>query len=123
MMEGRQHNNLWAEKLSQVSLPDNGAAWLAMEALLDKEMPEGWIRDRRRWLLLVFLLLLLIGVCNCPGRGRFSAVTSRWSKAFQTVPVGDKIAQTGCLFARAGTFTRRGSNARHPSARHPSARR
>jgi len=93
MMEGRQHNNLWAEKLSQVSLPDSGTAWLAMEAILDKEMPTSWRRDRRRWLLLVLLLLLLIGVCNCPGRGRFSAVTTRWPKAFQTVPVGDKIAR------------------------------
>jgi hypothetical protein len=94
MMEERQHNNLWAEKLSQVSLPDGGGAWLAMEAILDKEMPTGWRRDRRRWLLLILLLLLLIGVCNCPGRGRFSAVTARWRwpKAFQTVPVGDKIA-------------------------------
>jgi len=94
MMEERQHNNLWAEKLSQVSLPDSGGAWLAMEAILDKEMPTGWRRDRRHWLLLILLLLLLIGVCNCPGRGRFSADTARWRwpKAFQTVPVGDKIA-------------------------------
>jgi hypothetical protein len=94
MMEERQHNNLWAEKLSQVSMPDGGGAWLAMEAILDKEMPTGWRTDRRRWLLLILLLLLLIGVCNCPGRGRFSAVTSRWRlpKAIQTVPVGDKIA-------------------------------
>jgi hypothetical protein len=93
MMEERQHNNLWAEKLSQVSLPDSGMAWMAMEVILDEEMPTGWRRDRRRWLLLGFLLLLLIGVCNCPGRGRFSAVTSRWSKAFETVPAGDKIAR------------------------------
>jgi hypothetical protein len=93
MMEGHQHNNLWAEKLSQVSLPDSSGAWLAMEAILDKEMPTGWRRDRRRWLLLILLLLLLIGVCNCPGRGRFSAVTARWPKAFQSVPVGDKIAR------------------------------
>jgi hypothetical protein len=73
MMERRQYNNPWAEKLSQVSLPDGGEAWVAMEALLDKEMPVDWKRDRRRWLLLILLLLLLIGVCNCPGRGRFSA--------------------------------------------------
>ena len=74
MMERRQYNNPWAEKLSQVSLPDGGEAWVAMEVLLDKEMPVDWKRDRRRWLLLILLLLLLIGVCNCPGRGWFSAV-------------------------------------------------
>jgi hypothetical protein len=74
MMERRQYNNPWAEKLSQVSLPDGGEAWVAMEALLDKKMPVDWKRDRRRWLLLILLLLLLIGVCNCPGRGWFSTV-------------------------------------------------
>ena len=109
MMEGRQHNNLWAEKLSQVSLPDSGMAWMAMEVILNEEMPTGWRRYWRQGLLLVLLLLLLIGVCNCPGRGRFSAVTTRGSGAppaaaappvpgnpsrtFQSVPAGDKIAR------------------------------
>ncbi|HTI89579.1 MAG TPA: hypothetical protein VL727_03270 [Puia sp.] len=69
-MERRYDNNPWADKLSQVTLPDGGEAWKAMELLLDKEMPVGKQRDKRRWILLLLLLLLLIGVCNCPGRGR-----------------------------------------------------
>lgn len=64
------HTNLWAEKLQQVTLPDCGQSWQAMEVLLDREIPVGRKRDRRRWLLLILLLLLLIGICNCPGRGR-----------------------------------------------------
>lgn len=40
-----------------------------MEAVLDRQMPGGW-RDKRRWLLLILFLLLIIGVCNCPGGGR-----------------------------------------------------
>ena len=69
-MENQAHNNLWAEKLLQVSMPDSGEAWADMEAVLDRKMPQHFWRDRRRWLLLILLLLLLIGVCNCPGRGR-----------------------------------------------------
>ena len=69
-MERHYDNNPWAEKLSQVSLPDSGEAWKMMELLLDKEMPVGRKPDKRRWFLLILLLLLLIGVCNCPGRGR-----------------------------------------------------
>lgn len=65
-MERQPHINPWAEKLSQVSMPDGGEAWTAMEAILEKEMPQR--RDWRRWFLLILLLLLLIGVCNCPGR-------------------------------------------------------
>jgi hypothetical protein len=71
MSEWRQHRNPWAEKLSQVSLPDGGESWKAMEAVLDREMPTGRRRDWRRWVLLILLLLLLIGVCNCPGRKWF----------------------------------------------------
>jgi hypothetical protein len=69
---GRHYdNNPWADKLSQVSIPDIGEAWKGMEMRLDKEMPVRK-RDKRRWFLLILLLLLLIGVCNCPGRGRLS---------------------------------------------------
>jgi hypothetical protein len=71
MSERRQHRNPWAEKLSQVSLPDGGESWKAMEAMLDRELPTGRGRDWRRWVLLILLLLLLIGVCNCPGRKWF----------------------------------------------------
>src|ERR1700722_3631277 len=75
-----QHNNPWAEKLLQVSLPDSGEAWQAMESRLDEQMPRWWSRDWRRWVLLILLLLLLIGVCNCPGSRRLfhsSATVSR----------------------------------------------
>ena len=70
-MERQQHTNPWAEKLLQVSMPDSGEAWTAMETILDGKMPQIRTKDRRRWVLLILSLLLLIGVCNCPGRGRF----------------------------------------------------
>ena len=66
MRDNRHHTDLWAERLSQVSLPDGDAAWEGMQLLLDEQMPVR--NDRRRWILLILLLLLLIGVCNCPGR-------------------------------------------------------
>jgi hypothetical protein len=82
----QQHRNPWAEKLSQVSLPDGGESWKAMEALLDREMPAGRRWDRR-WLLLIMGLLLLIGVCNCPGRKWFFGGKT---ETFRTVPAGGK---------------------------------
>ena len=77
MSERQPHNNPWAEKLQQATLPDGGTAWTAMEALLDREMPVREKKDRRRWLLLILLLLLIIGICNCPGRGRLFGDASR----------------------------------------------
>ncbi|HXB90715.1 MAG TPA: hypothetical protein VNU72_00435, partial [Puia sp.] len=71
MTERNRYNNLWADKLQEVSVPDVGEAWMSMELILDKEMPLARVKDRRRWLLLILLLLLLIGVCNCPGTGRW----------------------------------------------------
>jgi hypothetical protein len=91
MIERRQYNNPWAEKLSQVSLPDSGESWRAMEAVLDRRMPTGWRRGRRRWLLLILLLLLLIGVCNCPGRRWFSAGRTG-SGSFRAVQQGGTAA-------------------------------
>ena len=89
-MERHYDNNPWADKLSQVSIPDGGQAWKAMEMLLDKEMPVGRKRDKRRWFLLILLLLLLIGVCNCPGRGRFSGDRFRHSSKDSISHVGEE---------------------------------
>ena len=96
-MERQPHNNPWAEKLLQVSMPDSGDAWTAMEAILDTRMPRSRTKDRRRWVLLILLLLLLIGVCNCPGRGRLfhNAWTTRTTAPIMpaaTVPT--KTART-----------------------------
>ncbi len=67
-MSGQFENiNVWAEKLQQVSLPDVAMQWQSMNAMLDLEMPITKNKDWKRWLLLIILLLLLIGVCNCPG--------------------------------------------------------
>ena len=67
-MNGNFENiNPWAEKLQQATIPDVTESWHAMQALLDAEMPVRKNKDWRRWLLLGILLLLLIGVCNCPG--------------------------------------------------------
>src|ERR1700748_736867 len=100
MIERQPHMNPWAEKLLQVSMPDGGESWVAMEAILDREMPNR--ADWRRWVLLILLLLLLIGVCNCPGRGRFfhggseiyrdSGVTRTHSPARPAGPSSPKIA-------------------------------
>jgi len=70
MMGGYEHNNPWAEKLQNISLPDVDETWKAMAVVLDREMPRRPGKDRRRWLLLIILLLLLLGICNCPGRWR-----------------------------------------------------
>lgn len=85
MSERLQHRNPWAEKLSQVSLPDMEGCWAAMEVTLDREMPKGWWRDWRRWLLLILILLLLIGVCECPGR--------RWPAAGSAAGGGGAFAK------------------------------
>lgn len=89
MSAWRQHRNPWAEKLSQVSLPDEGESWKGMEALLDREMRTGRRRQWRRWLLLILLLLLLIGVCHCPGRQFFLSGKSKGS--FGQMPAGEKV--------------------------------
>lgn len=67
-MNGNFENiNPWAEKLQQATIPNIAESWHAMQALLDAEMPVTKNKDWRRWLLLIILLLLIIGVCNCPG--------------------------------------------------------
>jgi hypothetical protein len=70
-----------------------------MEAILDREMPAGRRRDWRRWVLLVLLLLLLIGVCNCPGRGWFSADTT---KSRVVVPSRVLVPSLGLVPSRGG---------------------
>src|SRR6185312_15673938 len=85
-MDRQPHNNLWAEKLLQVSMPDSGEAWAGMEAILDRELPQRFWSEKRRWLLLILLLLLLIGVCNCPGRGRLFHSSGNGASTTGAVP-------------------------------------
>lgn len=75
-MERLPNNNPLADKLQEVSLPDAGEAWKDMAAVLDKEMPTEGKKDRRRWLLLIFLLLVLSGSGYFVWRTHAAAPTS-----------------------------------------------
>ncbi len=66
MRNHSENINPWAEKLEMARVPELAPSWRAMRVLLDNEMPIAKNTDWRRWALLCILLLLLIGVCNCP---------------------------------------------------------
>jgi hypothetical protein len=67
-MNGENQNiNPWDAKLERLTLPEINDSWEAMQALLDKDMPVVNRREITRWVLFIIMLLLLIGVCNCPG--------------------------------------------------------
>jgi len=68
MIEEINHKNLWAEKLQQVWLPSVDESWTGMRTILNKEMPIAPAKKWRRWLLLILFLLLVLGICTCPGR-------------------------------------------------------
>lgn len=94
-MDRQPHNNLWAEKLLQVSMPDSGEAWAGMEAILDRELPQRSWSEWRRWLLLILVLLLLIGVCNCPGRGRLFHLSGHGARTTGAQPVAPARTPAG----------------------------
>ncbi|HEY4149982.1 MAG TPA: hypothetical protein VGM41_13680, partial [Chitinophagaceae bacterium] len=110
-MSEQQHNiNPWAEKLQQVSLPEAGEAKRRLLDLLDREMPAP-AKEKKRWLLVLLFLLLLLGVCNCPG-GRtglnrqainHTQATQRKEDAPADVPAANNIsyppAKTPARFA------------------------
>jgi hypothetical protein len=66
-----------AEKLQQVTLPNVDESWKAMKTLLDKEMPVVPNKHWKRWLLLIILLLLFIGLCNRPAVLRWSGLSGK----------------------------------------------
>ncbi|MEO8961669.1 MAG: hypothetical protein ABI325_07305 [Ginsengibacter sp.] len=66
-----------AEKLQQVTLPHVDESWQAMKTLLNKEMPVAQNKHRKRWLLLIILLLLFIGLCNSPAVLKWSRLTEK----------------------------------------------
>ena len=101
----QQHRNPWAEKLSQVALPDAGESWMAMEALLDREMPVRRAREWRRWVLLILLLLLLIGVCHCPGRNWFLSGHTKVEPTKPPAAVGPAPGGSGAANPVAGPAT------------------
>jgi hypothetical protein len=61
----QMHN--WASKLEQLPTPDPAGSWVDMRLRLDREMPVTDKKDTRRWAILTLLLLIVLGVCNCPG--------------------------------------------------------
>ena len=66
-----------AEKLQQVTLPPVDESWGAMKTLLDKEMPVAQNKHRKRWLLIIILLLLFIGLCNSPAVLKWSGLSAK----------------------------------------------
>lgn len=66
-----------AEKLQHVTLPHADEGWEAMKTLLDKEMPVVQNKHWKRWLLLIILLLLFIGLCNRPAILRWSGLSGK----------------------------------------------
>src|SRR5687767_9874184 len=86
MKERPEHNNPWTEKLESLPVPEAGESWQQMEAILDKEMPVA--KTSWRWMYWLLSLLLLIGVCTCPGPWRnFNAplVTKETEKRSDTL--------------------------------------
>jgi hypothetical protein len=74
MSEQEPHNDPWADKLAQVSLPDLAEAKQQLFLQMDKDAPV--VKRQRRWpWLLALLLILLIGVCNCPGAWKMNGDT------------------------------------------------
>ena len=69
-MERQSHNNPWADKLQEVSIPEAGEAWQAMETLLNKELPGSGRINRRRWLGFSFSAVVLAAVVYFTWFGR-----------------------------------------------------
>jgi len=82
MTEKHANNNPWASKLQEARLPEINESWRMMEATLNREMPLQPEKDKKRWFLLALLILLLAGVCNCPGREKMG----RWESAGTQAP-------------------------------------
>ncbi len=76
-------NNIWTNRLDLIQGPNKSQAWATMELLLDEKMPVSK-KDWRRWFLLIILLLLLIGVCNCPAVFRIGSMSKPNEKVIVT---------------------------------------
>lgn len=92
MNDDNIHINLWAEKLQQVWIPPAEESWTSMQRILNKEMPIAPAKDWRRWLLLIIFILLVLGVCNCPGvlRTRNHAAKNNTSNIYSDKHTTDK---------------------------------
>src|ERR1035437_2761916 len=89
MHEQNDYINSWAEKLQEVTIPPLPESWMAMESLLDKELPVTRSKNYMRWIMLLLLLLLLLGVCNYHG---FSPNKVALKSDKGSLPVSDKLS-------------------------------
>ncbi len=103
MNDMQENKGIWAEKLQEISLPDIHGPWQAMEAMLDRELPLTKKRDNRIWLL-VLALLLLVGVCNCPGSRRHftSLLPSEPSSQGPSIPADTSRRRAAVSVPRTG---------------------
>jgi hypothetical protein len=67
MNQEQEPRRNWASKLEQLPTPDPAGSWPDMRSRLDREMPLSNKKGTRRWAILTLLLLVVLGVCNCPG--------------------------------------------------------
>jgi hypothetical protein len=70
VMEREENTNLWADRLQEIPVPESGQAWMAMENLLNKELPpvNRIPRNYRVFGMVAPVLALIIGYVFVHGR-------------------------------------------------------
>ncbi|MEO8720145.1 MAG: hypothetical protein ABI372_03510 [Ginsengibacter sp.] len=79
-----------AEKLQQITLPPVDKNWETMKTLLDKELPVSQNKQTKRWLLVIILLILFIGLCNSPAVLKWSGLAGKNDTTVNYVPTFNK---------------------------------
>src|SRR3984885_6324195 len=91
-MEREENTNLWANRLQEIPLPESEQAWMAMEKLLDKELPpvNRIPRNYRVLGMVAPVLALIIGYVLVHGRHQ-TAGSAQGKQARPKPPVLESV--------------------------------
>ena len=91
-MEREENTNLWANRLQEIPLPESEQAWMAMEKLLDKELPpvNRIPRNYRVLGMVAPVLALIIGYVVVHGRHQ-TAGSAQGKQARPEPPVLESV--------------------------------